>query len=197
MLTLYRPGDGPWHRMPAGRKTVLLLVLVLAVSLLPPVWPTAVAASALCVACYATPGVGVRELGRQIWALRWLVLVAFGIPCLFLGVEAAAVGMVRIVAAVALAGLLSLTTPVAVLLDVVERALRPLHRVGVDAARTALLLVVALGTVPTLARLAREVRSAQHARGARGIRVFVVPFLVLALRHADDLGDALTARGVR
>ena len=100
-------------------------------------------------------------------------------------------------AAVALAGLLSLTTPVAVLLDVVERALRPLHRVGVDAARTALLLVVALGTVPTLARLAREVRSAQHARGARGIRAFVIPFLVLALRHADDLGDALTARGVR
>ena len=95
------------------------------------------------------------------------------------------------------AGLQSLTTPVAVLLDVVERALRPLDRRRVDAARTALLLVVALGTVPTLARLAREVRLAQQARGARGIRVFVVPFLVLALRHADDLGDALTARGVR
>ncbi|MCM3695748.1 energy-coupling factor transporter transmembrane component T [Microbacterium oleivorans] len=197
MLTAYRPGRGPWHRMPAAPKTVLLLVLVLAVSLLPTAWPAAAIAAGACLACYASPGVGVRELARQVWALRWLVVVAFGIPCIFLGAEAALVGTVRIVAAVALAGLLALTTPVAALLDVVERALQPLRHLGVDADRAALLLVVALGTVPTLARLAQEVRSAQRARGARGIRGFVVPFLVLALRHADDLGDALTARGVR
>ncbi|CAL4860523.1 CbiQ family ECF transporter T component [Microbacterium sp. MM2322] len=196
MLTLYRPGTGPWHRMAAGPQTVLILLLVLGVSLLPAAWPAAGIAAGVCVACYLVPGVGLRELGRQVWSLRWLVVVAFGIPCIFLGVEAATVGTVRIVAAVALAGLLALTTPVTALLDVVERALRPLRVVGVDAARAALLLVVALGTVPTLTRLAREVRAAQRARGARGIRVFVVPFLVLALRYADDLGDALTARGV-
>lgn len=197
MLTAYRPAAGPWHRLPAGPKTALVLLLVLAVSLLPTAWPAAVIAAGLCVACYAVPGVGLRELARQVWALRWLVVVAFGIPCIFLGVEAALVGTIRIVAAVALAGLLASTTPVSALLDVIERALRPLRVVGVDADRAALLLVVALGTVPTLTRLAREVRTAQQARGARGIRVFVVPFLVLALRHADDLGDALTARGVR
>ncbi|MFI8631154.1 energy-coupling factor transporter transmembrane component T family protein [Microbacterium sp. NPDC077663] len=197
MLTAYRPGRGPWHLMPAGPKTAVLLVLTLAVSLLPTVWPAAAISGVVCLACYAVPGVGLRALGQQVWALRWLVVVAFGIPCIFLGVEAALVGTIRIVAAVSLAGLLAATTPVALLLDVVERALRPLRPLGVDAARAALLLVVALGTVPTLARLAREVRSAQQARGARGIRVFVVPFLVLALRHADDLGDALTARGVR
>ncbi|WP_413354137.1 CbiQ family ECF transporter T component [Microbacterium sp. 1P06AB] len=197
MLSLYRPGTGPWHRMPPGPKALILLLLVLGVSLLPTAWPSAVVAVGVCVLCYVVPDVGMRELGRQVWALRWLVVVAFGIPCIFLGVEAATVGTARIVAAVALAGLLALTTPVAALLDVVERALGPLRIVGVDASRVALLLVVALGTVPTLARLAREVRDAQRARGARGIRVFVVPFLVLALRHADDLGDALTARGVR
>ncbi|THE07554.1 energy-coupling factor transporter transmembrane protein EcfT [Microbacterium oleivorans] len=197
MLTLYRFGTGPWHRMPAGPKTLLLLLLVLGVSLLPASWPAAAIAAAVCLACYVVPGVGFRELGRQVWGLRWLVVVAFGIPCIFLGVEAATVGTVRIVVTVVLAGLLSLTTPVAALLDVVERALRPLRVIGVDATRVALLLVVALGTVPTLTRLAREVRVAQRARGARGIRVFVVPFVVLALRHADDLGDALSARGVR
>ncbi|AZS44592.1 Energy-coupling factor transporter transmembrane protein EcfT [Microbacterium oleivorans] len=197
MLTLYRSGTGPWHRMPAGPKTLLLLLLVLGVSLLPASWPAAAIAAAVCLACYVVPGVGFRELGRQVWGLRWLVVVAFGIPCIFLGVEAATVGTVRIVVAVVLAGLLSLTTPVAALLDVVERALRPLRVIGVDATRVALLLVVALGTVPTLTRLAREVRVAQRARGARGIRIFVVPFVVLALRHADDLGDALSARGVR
>ena len=29
MLTLHRPGSGPWHRLPAGRKSVLLMMLVL------------------------------------------------------------------------------------------------------------------------------------------------------------------------
>ncbi|MFJ6679921.1 energy-coupling factor transporter transmembrane component T family protein [Microbacterium sp. NPDC091382] len=197
MLTLYRPGTGPWHRMPAGPKTLVLLLLVLGVSLLPSTWPAAVVAAGACIVCYLVPGVGPAQLARQVWTLRWLIAVAFGIPCIFLGVEAATVGTVRIVAAVSLAGLLALTTPVAALLDTAERALVPLRVFGVDAGRVALLLVVALGTVPTLARLAREVRDAQRARGARGIRVFVVPFLVLALRHADDLGDALTARGVR
>jgi biotin transport system permease protein len=49
-----------------------------------------------------------------------------------------------------------------------------------------------------LARLAHEVRQAQHARGGRpSLRYFATPFLVIALKHADALGDALTARGVR
>jgi len=41
-------------------------------------------------------------------------------------------------------------------------------------------------------------RDAQRARSARaGLRAFAVPFLVVAFKHADELGDALTARGVR
>jgi biotin transport system permease protein len=87
---------------------------------------------------------------------------------------------------------------VSALLDTVERGLRPLTRFGVDPQRVALLLTVTLSTIPVLARLAGEVRDAQRARGARAsLRFFVVPFLVVALKHADELGDALTARGVR
>lgn len=198
MLSLYRPGRGPWHRMPPAPKTAILLLLVVGVSLLPGVWAAAAAAAATCAVCYALPGVGARDVLRQLWALRWMLGVAIALPAVFLGIEAAAAGAARIAAAVLLAGLLTLTTPASELLDAVERAIRPLRRVGVDPDRVALLLVVALGAVPTLTRLARDVRDAQRARGAGpGIRFFAVPFLVLALRHADQLGDALTARGVR
>jgi biotin transport system permease protein len=117
---------------------------------------------------------------------------------IFLGLEAATIGTVRITVAVVLAALLALTTPVTTLLEVFERALSPLRVVGRDPSRAALLLVVAFGAVPTLVRLAHQVREAQRARGAgRSIRAFATPFLVLALKHADELGDALTARGVR
>ncbi|UIN29625.1 energy-coupling factor transporter transmembrane component T family protein [Microbacterium binotii] len=198
MLSLYRPGTGPWHRMPAGRKTLLLLALVLGVSLLPATWLSCAVAAALVLLCYATPGAGWAQLGRQIWSLRLLVLMSFLGQAIFLGLETATIGTVRITAAIVLAALLALTTPVTALWEVFERALSPLRVIGRDPRRAALLLVVAFGAVPTLIRLAQQVREAQRARGAgRSIRAFAVPYLVLALKHADELGDALTARGVR
>jgi biotin transport system permease protein len=117
---------------------------------------------------------------------------------IFLGPEAAGANTARVTAAVLLAGLLVLTTRVTDLLDAVERGLRPLERFRFDSERAAVLLTVTLTTVPVLARLAQEVRDAQRARGARpGLRLFAVPFLILSLKHADQLGEALSARGVR
>ena len=84
------------------------------------------------------------------------------------------------------------------LLDAIERGMGPLARIRIDPQRVALLLTVTLSTLPVLARLAHDVREAQRARGGRAsLRLFAVPFLVVALKHADQLGDALTARGVR
>jgi biotin transport system permease protein len=115
-----------------------------------------------------------------------------------LGPEHAVANTARIATAIAIPGLLVLTTSTTALLDSVERGLGPLARLGVDTERIALLMTVTVSTVPVLARLAGDVRDAQRARGGRaGIRTSVVPFLVVALKHADDLGDALTARGVR
>jgi biotin transport system permease protein len=99
---------------------------------------------------------------------------------------------------IVVAGLLALTTRVTALLDAFERGLAPLERLHVDPRRVALLLAVTLNTLPVLARAAAQVREAQRARGVRpSLRRFAVPFLVLALKHADELGDTLTARGIR
>lgn len=203
MLTLYRPGTGPLHRMPAGPKLLLVLAAVLAVSLLPSTWVAAAVAAALPVVAYALAGLGdgafgMRELGRQVLAVRWVIVITLAGQLLFLGPEPAVANTARVASAVVLAALLVLTTRVADLLDAVERGLRPLAALRIDPARTALLLTVTLSTVPVLAGLARDVRDAQRARGAKaGLRAFAVPFLVMAFKHADELGDALTARGVR
>lgn len=203
MLSLYRPGDGVLHRMPAGPKAILVLALVLGVSLLPSSWWAAAVAASVAVAVYAVAGLrdgmlGMRELGRQVSALRWVLALTIVSQLILLGPEPAVANSARIAAAVALAGLLVLTTPVTALLDAVERGLAPLARVRIDPQRIALVLTVALTTIPVLARLAGQVRDAQRARGSRGsLRTFAVPFLVLASKHAFELGDALTARGVR
>jgi biotin transport system permease protein len=203
VLSLYRPGDGLLHRLPAGPKLLLVLAAVLAVSLLPSQWWAAGAAVCAAVAAYAAAGLGdgmlgMRELARQVVALRWLVVVTLTAQLIFLGPEPAVSNTARVTAAVLLAGLLVLTTRVTDLLDAVERALRPLERFGFDAGRASVLLTVTLTTVPVVARLAGDVREAQRARGGRpGLRFFAVPFLILSLKHADQLGEALAARGVR
>jgi len=202
VVTLYLPGDGPLHRMPAGAKLVLLVAAVLGVSLLPTAPWSAAAAGGACVAGYLVAGFhgahGLRELGRQSWTLRWVIVLVFGGLLIFLGPMPAALNTARVVAAVLLAMLLALTTRMTALLDALERGLLPLAVLRVDPARVALLLTIAISTVPVMIRIAHDVREAQLARGiSRDIRAFAVPYLVMALKHADELGDALAARGVR
>ncbi|MGP5920730.1 energy-coupling factor transporter transmembrane component T family protein [Brachybacterium alimentarium] len=198
MLTLYRPGTGLWHRLPAGPKAAVLMVIVLGVCLLPVSYTSAAIAAAVCMVCYAVPGTGPRELVRQLYITRWILVVTVAGQLLFLGPEEAAANTMRVAAAVVLSGLLALTTPVSELLDALERALGPLALLRIDPQRAALVLAVTLNTLPVLAGLARDVREAQRARGGgQSLRHFAMPFLVLALKHADALGDALTARGVR
>jgi biotin transport system permease protein len=203
VLSLYRPGDGLLHRVPAGPKLVLLIVLVLAVSLLPTRAWAAAAAVGVCLLAYMLAGLGdgmlgLRVVAQQLWALKWVVAFMLIGQVIFLGPAPALLNTVRVVSAVLLALLLTLTTRVTDLLDAVERGLAPLALVHLDPARVALLLTVTISTLPVMGRIAHDVREAQRARGARpGIRHFAVPYLVLALKHADEVGDALAARGVR
>ncbi|MET4638594.1 energy-coupling factor transporter transmembrane protein EcfT [Mycetocola sp. 2940] len=198
MLTLYRPGTSVLHRAPAGPKSLVLLLVVCAVSLLPSTLWAAGAVTVVTGAAYLVAGFGLADLGRQVVALRWLILITMSGQLLFLGPEPAIANTFRVLATILLAALLSRTTRLSDLLDALERGLRPLARLGVDSERVALILTVAMATVPVLGRLAGGVREAQRARGApANLAVFVVPFLVVALKHADELGDALSARGVQ
>ncbi|MDQ1135529.1 biotin transport system permease protein [Microbacterium sp. SORGH_AS 1204] len=198
MLSLYRPGGGWLHRMPAGPKLVFLALVAGVLAALPSSWGSAPVALGAASLLYLASGVGAPELARQTWALRGIIVVTVAGQLLFLGPEAAVANTARVVAALLVAALVPLTTPVAAMLDALERGLEPLGRVGVDPGRVALLWTIALTTIPVLARLAAEVRDAQRARGLRpSLARGAMPFLVLALRHADDLGDALAARGIR
>ncbi len=202
MLTMYRPGGGWMHRMPAGPKLALFAVVAAVVAALPPVWAAVPAAVGVPLVVYATAGMGVgeglRALGGQAWALRWMIVITAAGQLVFLGLEPAAANTARVAAAVLVAGVLPLTTPVSAMLDALERGMRPLRLVGVDPTRVALLWMVTLTTIPVLARHAADVRDAQRARGLRpSLLRGTLPFLVVALRHADDLGDALAARGIR
>jgi biotin transport system permease protein len=152
---------------------------------------------AVVVALYVLSGFSLVQLGRQARPLLGLLVVVGAVHVLVNGWERAVVVVGVILALVLLAGLVTLTSTTTALVGSLVAALRPTRRIGVDPDRVGLLLALSIRSVPVVAALAAEVRDAQRARGlTSSVRAFAVPLIIRALRHADQLGEALVARGV-
>ena len=195
MIALYLPGRSILHRAPAGVKLLALLALALLISLWPHTGVTIALAGLVVVALYAFALLPPVVLLRQLWLAKWIVVLMVVTQLVFLTPWDALVNTVRVVSIVLLAALLTLTTRSEELLAALETGMRPLARLGADPRRIGLTFSLAISMLPVVAGIAERVRDAQRARGVRlGFRI-VVPVLVLALRHADDVADALSARG--
>ena len=101
---------------------------------------------------------------------------------------------------------LTMTTSPSDLIQGLEHLLRPLRRLRVPAQDIAIMVSMALRFVPTLLEEFDRIRTAQAARGAevargrltRKIKVLsmlVVPLLASAFRRAEELAEAMEARG--
>lgn len=194
-LGLYRAGTSPLYRLPAGAKLTGLAVAGAGSVLVDtPAQTAALVAAAL--ALYPLGRVPVLVLVDMVRPLLWLLVPLAVFQVLFIGWARTVVLVGVILALALLANLVTLTTRTTDLIDVVVALCRPLRVVGVDPLRVGLVLNLAIRCVPLMADLAGEVRDAQRARGLElSARAFVVPLLVRALHRAEDLGDALAARG--
>jgi biotin transport system permease protein len=197
MLTsVYRPGTSLLHRSGAGVKLLGLLVFsTVLVAGRSPV--TVLLCAAVVVGLYGIGGFGVRTLAAQLWPLRWIVLLLVPFQWWTAGWQTAVTVVGTIVVAVVGAALISLTTRVTDLLDVIARLLQPARAIGVDPERVALLLALTIRAVPVIAGTLQEARDARRARGLEhSTRALVTPVVVRTIRHADRVGDALAARGI-
>jgi biotin transport system permease protein len=196
VIGLFRPGTSVVHRAPAGLK--LLLLAGGAVLLLLVRTPLAVLLGLLLVECgYLAAGLTPHELLRQLWPLRWVVVLLVPFQWWTAGWQAAVVVVGTLLVLVAAAGLVTLTTRTTAMLDLLERLLRPARRVGIDPERVSLLLALTIRAVPVVVGTLAEVRDARRARGLeRSPRALLVPAVLRTMRHADRLGEALVARGV-
>lgn len=196
MISLYVPGRGPLHRMPAGLKLGGFAALALAVSFLPASWWAAAGLLALPPVVFAAAGLGWRLLARDARLLVMLLAFLVVTQLVFLEPVQAATNTARVLSLVLLAQAVTRTTPVEGVLGAAEALFGPLRRFGVRPDRIGLALALTLAAVGQLGLSIRQVREAQRSRGVRaGAWAWVVPVLVLSLQHADDVGDALVARG--
>jgi biotin transport system permease protein len=195
-LGLYRPGRSVLHRAPAWSKLLVLLLAGASSVLLDRPWQVG-AALAVVLAGYAVAGVPPGVMLRQARPLVWILGAVALFHVLATGWERAFVVVGVLVALVLLAALVTLTTRTSELVEVLVRWLSPLRLLRVDPERVGLLLALGIRSVPVVLTRAQEVRDAQRARGLTASpTAYAVPLVIRSLRHADELGEALAARGV-
>lgn len=193
---LYQPGYSAVHRTPAGPKFVAMLAFT-AVTFVLHSPGLLTAALGLVAIGFVAAGISVGRVLRLVRALLVIACLTVGVQLWLLGYREALVLGLRLVTTLAAASLFTLTTRVGDLVNAVERGLRPMRRFGVRPDLVGLFVGLTVAAVGSLSDIASSVREAALARGAgRSITAFAVPFMIRTLRHADELGDALAARGV-
>lgn len=102
----------------------------------------------------------------------------------------------RMIALVALANLVTMTTRLSEMIDLLAWVLRPLRPLGLPVGAIGLSVALFVRFIPTLADRVRHLSDAWRARSPRrpGWRI-VVPMVLVALDDADHVADALRARG--
>lgn len=197
MFATYQPGNSLLHRLSAGWKILLVCVLIVAVSVIVREPWQVLPALALTVALYALGRIRPRAAWDQVRPVLPMLIAILVLQWIVADIDTALRVTGSLLVAVAVAGLVALTTRVSDMLDAVTRAAQPLRHVGVSPDRVALVLVLTIRAIPLLARQLRQVTEARKARGlGMSIRALVVPTVLGALTTADQLGDALAARGV-
>jgi biotin transport system permease protein len=196
LLGVYRPGSTLWHRLSAGTKLMLLLVLGVVVVVLRGPWTGVTLLGLLLLVCLWSR-MGLRALWRT---LRGLVLITVALAA-YTAWQQGAARAVEVIAdlwtLVLAATVVTSTTPLDQMLDAFVAALRPLQGVGVDPERVGLAFSLMIRAIPTTIGIAEETRDAALARGLqRSPRARLVPLVIRTIAHARATGEALDARGL-
>lgn len=192
----YVPGDSFLHRARPSIKLLALLVLTTALMAVPSLLAVGIAA-ALVAGVVLAAGLGVRRLLALVWPLRWIVLVLTPVQVWSAGWERAGIVVGGLVVAIVAAGVVTVTTRVADMMDTITAGLRPFERFGVDAERVGLAMALTIRSIPVISRTLTECGEARRARGlGSSPRALLVPFVVRTVHHAERVGEALVARGL-
>lgn len=196
MLALTSPVRTRAHDWPAGPKLAALSAACIALF--------AIQALTVQLAAFATlwslalaPGrrfaVTLLRRIRPLWPFVAILLIWNGID----GQPRAGIVLsLRLVTAMGLATLVTMTTRLADILDTLDRAARPLRRLGLSTRPLEIAMALVIRFVPTLMRHAATLGQSWRSRSHRrpGWRI-VAPLAILALDDADRVADALRARG--
>ena len=196
MISLTSPVRTRAHGWPAGPKLAGLAIATTALFLISGPALQALAL-AMVLALYTLPGRdflrhGLRQL-RVLWPFVLLLLVWHAVAGGW--VQGVAIAL-RMTSTVALANLVTMTTTLGDLTDLLHRLLAPLRRIGLPVRLVEAGIPLVIRFTPVLIAKGRLLVEAWRARSPRRANWnIVLPMALLALDDADHLAEALRARG--
>lgn len=196
MISLTSPVRTRAHDWPAGAKLAGLCLATLGLFFITDPW-VHLAALLAVLALYAAPGQQFLRTGlRSLWMLWPFVLVVAVFHLIDGSAAQGAVILMRLVTAVALANLVTMTTRLTEMIAVVHWLTTPLRRFGLRTRALEIAMALVIRMTPVLLNKGAALTESWLARSPRrpNWRI-VLPFTLLALDDADHISDALRARG--
>lgn len=197
MLTLTSPVRTRAHGWPAGVKLAALALVTALLFWLTAPLPLALALAGVIVLALALGGrVLAMALSRGLWPLwPFLLVLALWHLAVWEPVAGLAIAL-RLVAAVAAATLVTMTTPLSAMLALFRRMAAPLARIGLSPGALALSLALMIRFIPVMLARFDQIGAAWRARSARRVGWRVLgPVALSALDDAARVAEALRARG--
>ena len=202
------PGESVIHRLWAGTKLLIVLILGVMTWVLPS-WPALIFV-AICVLVIAfAAGIPLGAIPRPPWWFWVLMAITVGVS----GLSAGGSGMLLALRAVVL-GLVVLamsilvvwTTPMAELAPAIARLMAPLRLLRLPVDEWAVAIALSLRGLPLLVDEMRMLTAAHklrptsradsgHPSAELSIIDMVVAAMSSAMRRAAEMGEAITARG--
>ena len=197
MISLTSPVETRAHGWPAGVKLAALCVSTVLLFLSDDLWVQGGAFIAVMAGYLALGGVDFLRAGLRSLKILTMFLVIIAVWHAVTGtwVDGAVVAL-RLLAAVSLANLVTMTTRLTDMTDVVAKLTKPLAIIGMNPRLLELAIALVIRFTPVLIEKGTALNMAWRARSHRrpGWRV-ILPFVVLAIDESDHVAEALRARG--
>ncbi|NCV11055.1 MAG: energy-coupling factor transporter transmembrane protein EcfT [Rhodobacteraceae bacterium] len=196
MLTLTAPQKTIFHEFSAGQKLLALCVVSTALFQIESLTVLACLTFAV-IALYLSQGLSFAKFGvSMLWPLWPFVLIIVLYHGITHDIAAGGEIILRMLIAVALANLVTMTTALNDMIDVLMGLLRPLNWIGISTKPVALTIALFIRFIPTLIERGITINAALRARstGKSGWRI-IVPLTLSVLNEAEHVANALRARG--
>ncbi|SDL78550.1 Energy-coupling factor transporter transmembrane protein EcfT [Corynebacterium mycetoides] len=195
-LSVYVPGNSPVHRASPAAKLAALVAVAVATAVLPTQPWHSVAALVGVVLAYMLARIPLGTAVRQTAPVVPLIVLLGAFLWWQDGAARALTTSIGLVATLAAANLLTLTTTIEALMNALERSLAPLARVGVPVDNISLAISLTIRLIPLMLSTVNDVLDARKARGAGlSLTAFTTPVVIRSVRRAEAIGEALMARG--
>jgi len=198
MRSLHVDGTGWLYRVSPRFKLLTLMGFSIALFLTRDL-AALVAATVLAAGVLSATRLPLRDIALRLRPVMLTIFLVAAFSYLLLLVNDASVNLLRLTALALLATAVTITVSISQFMDEITLAAGPLERLGLlKAADIGLAVGLVVRFVPEIVNRYHAVRDAHRARGLPvRMATIVVPLVIMTLKDADAIADAIDARGFR